>query len=139
MIPIFWNEGMVSYAWVFLGVYVWKIDCSTKSSLYLPPEHLQGLVDVSSFAIVLLYNKNYILLKLSNLACKSLSIPPSSFPVASAWAATLFFAAGVATDADGALKSCCNILENHRIHEHKNSNQVQFTIKKRVILGVPNF
>nr|GLL27793.1 RING-H2 finger protein ATL52-like [Ipomoea trifida] len=37
--------------------------------------------------------------------CRSLSIPPSSFPVASAWG-TLVFAAGAATAEEGALRSC---------------------------------
>lgn len=47
----------------------------------------------------------YIFLKLSNLACKSLSIPLSSSTADSAWA-TLFFAAGAVTEVDGAFKSC---------------------------------
>lgn len=53
-----------------------------------------------------MYEKeDYILLKLSNLACSSLSIPPSSFAVDSAWA-TLVFAAGADTADEGAFNSC---------------------------------
>jgi hypothetical protein len=48
---------------------------------------------------------DYILLKLSNLACNSLSIPPSSVVAVSA-CGTLLLAAGVATADDGALTSC---------------------------------
>ncbi|KAK3017444.1 hypothetical protein RJ639_007602 [Escallonia herrerae] len=43
-----------------------------------------------------------------SLACKSLSIPPSSFPVASA-CGTLLLAAGAATEVEGAVKSCATI------------------------------
>ena len=48
---------------------------------------------------------NYILLRLSNLACKSASIPLSAFPALSAWA-TFPAEAGWATAADGAPTSC---------------------------------
>lgn len=48
---------------------------------------------------------NYILLRLSSLACKSASIPPSAAPALSAWA-TFPAEAGWATAADGAPTSC---------------------------------
>lgn len=48
---------------------------------------------------------NYIFLKLSSLACRSVSIPPSSIPDPSA-CATLLVELGAATADDGAFTSC---------------------------------
>lgn len=55
-----------------------------------------------------LYNAaHYIFLRLFNLACRSLSIPLSPVPAASAWA-TFAAAAGWATADEGAFTSCLN-------------------------------